>query len=99
MNYGRAIRTCRAALGIQQKDLAKLSGTTASRLSLIEAGKRTPSVGVVESICEALGVPVHLLLLLATDARGLDQRPREEVSQLARSLLELLVSDETAGRQ
>ena len=92
MDYGRAIRTCRVAFGLQQKELARLSGLTSSHLSLIEAGKRQPSTASIEKICDALGVPMHLLMLLAADPGDLNERPRSEVDKLARSLLDILVS-------
>ena len=97
MDYGRAIRTCRVAFGLQQKELAKLSGVTSSHLSLIEAGKRKPSTASIERICSALGVPAHLLMLLAAGPGDLRARPRREVEQLARSLLQILVSQPTVG--
>ncbi len=97
MDYGRAVRTCRVAFGIQQKQLAVMSGVTPSYLSLIESGKRTPSMSTVEALCRALRVPAHLMLLLAADANELAQRPPEEVGRLARSLLEILVSTEQRG--
>ena len=92
MNYGRAIRTCRAALGLQQRDLADLAGMSPSHLSLIESGGRKPSTSVLERLGSALGVPLHLLLLLAAEPDDLSGLPSEDVDKLSRSLLNLLAS-------
>ncbi len=92
MNYGRAIRTCRVAFGLQQRELAELAEIDPSHLSLVEAGKRNPSLATVEALVRALGVPVHLLTLLASEPSDLKRRPGREVEMLSRALLDLLVS-------
>ena len=92
MNYARAVRTCRAALGWQQKELAEKSGLTTSYLSLLEAGKRKPKSETLSKISEAMGIPSHLLALLAAESEDLESRPKEEISVLAKSLLEKLVA-------
>lgn len=92
MHYGKAIRTCRVAFGLRQKEVAEKAGITPSFLSLIEAEHRKPSMNNVERISDALGVPVHLLLLLASDSDELLERPPGEIEQLAKSLLQILVA-------
>lgn len=68
MNFGRALRVARAARGLSQKDVAELVNVKPSYVSLLESGKRlNPSVGVMRHFASALGIPVDLLLLLATD--------------------------------
>ena len=94
MNYGRALRTCRAARGMQQQELAKRSGLTKSYISLIENGDRTPSLKAIEALCStgALDIPAHLFSLLAADSDDIASRPSEEIASLAQSLLRILVS-------
>lgn len=72
MNFGRALRVARAARGLSQKDVAELVRVKPSYVSLLESGKRqNPSVAVMQQFATALGIPVDLLLLLATeDADG-----------------------------
>lgn len=89
-NYGKAIVLCRTAIGIQQSELAELAEISKGYLSLLESGKRKPSISSLERICEALNVPYHLLVLLALSKDDLLSRPDEELNMLGRSLLSLL---------
>jgi transcriptional regulator with XRE-family HTH domain len=93
MNYGKAIRICRSAHGLSQGELAKRLSIGASQLSLIEAGKRQPSVKVLEQVSAALRVAPHLLTVLASEPEDLDQPDRQaQLCELGRALLQLLVS-------
>jgi transcriptional regulator with XRE-family HTH domain len=97
MDYGKAIRICRTAYGLTQTELAERLSIGASQLSLIEAGKRQPSLKVLDEVSGTLGVPPHLLTLLASDPSDIDDPNNAgEVSELAKALLRLLVS---AGKQ
>ena len=92
MNYGRAIKIVRTAYGLTQSALATRLSIGTSQLSLIEAGKRQPSVRVLHEIALALGVPMHLLTLLASRPEDLtDNVDPKQVSELASALLHLLV--------
>lgn len=97
MDYGRAIRIVRTAYGLTQGELADRLSIGSSQLSLIEAGRRKPSLKVLDELSTALGVPPHLLTLLASEPEDLeDKRNAPEIAELAKALLKLLVS---AGRQ
>jgi len=97
MNFGRAIRIIRTAHGLTKAQLARELSIGASHLSLIERGKRTPSVDVLDEISQVLRVPPHLLALLASEPGDLDDpKNAEQVAELARSLVRVLV---TAGEQ
>lgn len=91
MDYGRALRTCRAIRGWQQEDVAEHSGLSASYVSLIEAGKRAPSPKAVSKLARGLGVPEPLLTLLASDLSVLPKGDARTFDHLGRSLLGLLV--------
>ncbi len=93
MNYGKALKIARAIKGLQQRELAALSGLTASHLSLIEAGKRKPSVGALHKLSEALEMPTHLLTLLAAESEDLTLIDPEELRALGESLARLLVKE------
>jgi transcriptional regulator with XRE-family HTH domain len=97
MDYGRAIRIVRTAHGLTKAELARELSIGASHLSLIERGKRTPSVDVLDEISRVLRIPPHLLALLASEPGDLDDpNNAEQVAELARSLVRVLVS---AGEQ
>lgn len=91
-DYAKAFRVIRAAFGLRQSDLAERMPVTASQLSLIEAGKRQPSLRVVNALAEAVGIPSALVSLLASTEDQLAASSNEDVSDLARALLRLLVS-------
>ena len=94
MNYGRAIRIVRTAHGLSKAELAGQLTIGASHLSLIERGKRTPSVDEISTV---LRIPPHLLTLLASEPGDLDDpKNAEQVAEMARSLVRVLVA---AGEQ
>lgn len=61
LKIGQIIKILRAAIGLKQKDLAERVGIQPHYLSLVEAGKRDPSLAVLRKIAIELNVPVSLL--------------------------------------
>ena len=98
-NYAKAFRIVRAAFGLKQSELAARMPITASQLSLIEAGKRQPSLRVVNGLAEAVGVPAALVSLLASAPSDVEAKPNEDISDLARALLRLLVTAKEEPQQ
>lgn len=98
-NYAKAFRVIRAAFGLRQSELADRMPISASQLSLIEAGKRQPSLKVVNALARAVGVPAALVTLLASTAQEIADRPADDISDLARALLKLLVSAKEEPQQ
>lgn len=91
MNYAKAIRICRAAFGIRQAELAERLRIGPSHLSLIESGKRQPSLETLDDIARALGVPKPLLILLASEPKDIDDTNDHDLDRLSRALLNILV--------
>src|SRR3989442_2807973 len=91
-DYAKAFRIIRAAFGLRQSDLAERMPISASQLSLIEAGKRQPSLRVVNGLASAVGVPAALISLLASAPSEVESKSDAHISDLARALLRLLVS-------
>src|SRR5262245_822949 len=98
MDYGKALKVARALSGTQQKALAEAAGVDASYVSLIEMGKRTPSLAAIEKFSEALGIPVHLLTLLACEPQDLELSDPEELRRVAESLASLLFRHKGTGK-
>lgn len=92
MNYSKAIRTIRASKGISQKELASLANLDSSYISRIESGERIPTIEVIESIANALKIPVYLLTLLASEQKDLSHLPEKDTKMVAEKLLKLLLS-------
>lgn len=97
MDYGRALRTCRAMRGWDQEKVAKQSGLSKSYISLLESGRRTPSVFAIKKLARGLMIPEALLHLLASDLSSLPLGEGRTYGQLAKSLLSLLA--ESASRK
>lgn len=65
MTLGEAIKTRRIALGMTQHDLGQVAGygdNARATISRIESGKRSPSLGSLLDIADALGVKASMLL-------------------------------------
>lgn len=90
MDYGKAVRIARAIAGLQQQELARRAGVNSSYLSLIEMGKRKPSLKVVHNLSKALGIPSHLFTLLASEPEDLRLAEPFEFQQATESLARLL---------
>lgn len=87
MNYGKAIKTIRAAKGISQKQLSEELQLDASYLSRVERGERIPSTQLLEEISKKLGIPFYLLTLLSSDKDDLKNVDKEEVKKISKNLL------------
>ena len=88
-DIAKAFRVIRAAYGLQQAELAPRIGISASQLSLIEKGKRQPSLKVISNLGDTTGVPTSLIMLLAADP---DEIANNDMTSLAAALLRLLVN-------
>lgn len=55
---GRAVRTCRGERRLTVKELGAATGLSIGMLSKIENGVTSPSLGTLESLATALGVPL-----------------------------------------
>ena len=91
-DYAKAFRVIRAAFGLRQSELAERMPITASQLSLIEAGKRQPSLRVLNALAHAVSMPAALISVLASNAVEVESKSDDDISDLARALLRLLVS-------
>jgi transcriptional regulator with XRE-family HTH domain len=90
MDYGKAIRIVRALADIPQRELARRLDVDPSLISLIEAGKRKPSREFLERFATILGVPFHLLILLASGPGDSKDVSPETLEKLAMELATLL---------
>lgn len=93
MDYGKALRIARAVSGLQQKDLAQRAGLDSSYVSLIEMGKRKPSLKAVRALSDALKLPTHLFTLLASEPEDLALTEPAELEEIAKSLVKLLLPE------
>ena len=92
MNLSKAVRTARAAKGLSQKELAQAAQLDPSYVSLLESGKRNPSMGIVEAIANALDVPLYLLMLFGADDADLRFIDKMDAARLGTHLLAALAN-------
>ncbi len=69
----KAVKLCRTIKGLKQKELALLAGISVSYLSLIERGKRDPSLSTLKKIAGALNISLLTLFFLGAGDDGLEQ--------------------------
>ncbi len=92
MKYAKAVRIARSIADISQGELAERTGLDRSYLSLIEGGKRKPTVETLQSISDALEIPFPLLTLLAVEKEDSKNINEEQVLGLAKQLTHLLLN-------
>jgi transcriptional regulator with XRE-family HTH domain len=63
LTLGNAIKLIRTARGIKQRDLASQLDVSANYLSLIEGGKREPSLAFLNRLAEKLCIPIAMLFV------------------------------------
>ena len=90
MDLGRAIKLCRTQRGLNQSELASLSGISVSYISLLEKNKRDPSVSTLRGIADALEVPFSILVFLAVGREELVGIDKDVADKLASVILSLL---------
>lgn len=75
MELFKAIKLIRTASGMKQKDVAAKLGVTSNYISLLEHGKREPSISFLKRLGKLLGVPVGLFFLwdYQGSREGIDQ--------------------------
>lgn len=92
MDYGKALRIARAAAGLQQQELAKKAELTPGYISLVEMGRRKPSPGALRKLSRALGIPPHLLTLLATEPEDADLLDQKELESIGNTLMRFVLN-------
>lgn len=65
MNIGKALVAIRRERSMTQKEVAIIAGISNTYLSDIEKDKKSPDLNVINAICQALNVPISLLLFKA----------------------------------
>jgi transcriptional regulator with XRE-family HTH domain len=98
MDYGKALRVSRAIAGLEQRQLATSAGLNPSHISLIEKGKRKPSVRAIGKLCRALHIPEPLFNMLAAEAADLKGVEAEEFQQIGTYLARFLIRSDRSTK-
>lgn len=75
------LRELREQMGLKQKDLAKVFGLTARRISAYESSEQEPSIEVLQMIANYFGVSVDFLI---GNSKDLQQQPNSSPLSLSR---------------
>lgn len=90
MNIGHALKVCRSAKKLSLGELAGRTDLSTSYLSMIESGKREPTLSSIEKIAGAMGVPTPILLFLAADSSELEGIDAETARRLSAAALDVM---------
>ena len=90
MNVAQALKVCRSAKRLSLDTVATDAGFSRSYLSMIESGKREPTLSAMEKIAAALEVPLPIILFLAADAEELEGLDEEVVNRLSSAALNVM---------
>ena len=92
----RALKLLRTSHDFKQKELAKKLEISASHLSEIESGKKTPSLVLLERYGEVFEVPVSSIVFLA---ENIERQPQDRKALVSLKVLALLrfVAERGAG--
>lgn len=93
MDYAKALKIARAISGLRQNELAERAGIDPSHISLLEAKRRQPSVGMLQKLSRALGIPHHLLILLAAEPDDLQITDPTELHRVSELLTRFLLGN------
>lgn len=90
MQIGYKIRELRQKKGFKQVEFAKSCGLSQSYLSLIEKGKKEPTLSILKRVASILEVPTPVLVFLSLDKSDIDDSKKEAYQSLEPSIKELI---------
>lgn len=90
MQLGKTIKSCRKIQGYTLDKLASECDLSPSYLSLVEQGKREPSLSSLQSICDALKISLNVLLFLAAKPDEISELDSKSVNLISEAIESLL---------
>lgn len=93
-DIGRAIRIIRFAKRLRLGGVAKAAGLSVPFLSLVETGKRHPSLDVLRRLAEALDVPPGVLILVSASKHSTLRDTDRRVKRLVDDLRKLMNAED-----
>lgn len=91
MEIGRTIKELRKKKNLSQMEFRKLCGLSQTSLSQIENGITRPSRRNLIKICDALGIPEHLLYLMSIEESDVTDSKKEAFKVLFPTVKDLLL--------
>ena len=100
MNLGNSIKAFRKERKLSQSDLAGMCGITSTYLSLVENGKKEPTIALIKIIAEKLEVPLPILIFSAITDEDIPIE-KKELFELVKpsvdSILQKLISEDAVS--
>ena len=90
MDLGGTIKQCRNVKKLTLAQLSKDCGISVSHLSLLENNDREPSFSAVEAIAQALGLPLSVLVFLATQKDEVTELNTAHIETLSNNIINLM---------
>jgi len=96
--FGQVLKQARQSLGLSQQTLAQKLGVRASHVGYLEQGRRRPSLKLLKSLADTLGVDKERLFLLShPEAKDLiDDNASKRCGSGKRNAYQELVADKAA---
>jgi transcriptional regulator with XRE-family HTH domain len=96
--FGQVLKQARHSLGLSQQTLARKLGVRASHVGYLEQGRRRPSLKLLKSLADTLGVDKERLFLLShPEAKDLiEDNARKRRSSGKGNAYQELVADKAA---
>lgn len=91
MNIGNAIKSLRKEMGLNQIEFASASGLSQSYLSLIEKGKKEPTLSTLKAISNVLSIPTPILIFLSLEKNDVDEDKQNAYELIEPTLKSLLL--------
>jgi transcriptional regulator with XRE-family HTH domain len=89
-SVGRALKLIRTVKGIKQSDLADKMKFQKNYISMIENGRREPSLSFLQSAAAALDVEIDMFFVFAKDRNAFTQHTASNYDRLQEILLQFL---------
>lgn len=92
MNIGQTIKELRLKKGFNQGEFALLCGLSQPYLSLIEKGRKEPTLSLLKGISQNLSIPVPILVFLSLDKDDVDESKKEAFLFLENTMKNLIAN-------
>lgn len=92
MDIGKTIKDLRLKKGFNQGDFALKCGLSQSYLSLIEKGRKEPTLSLLKQISSCLAIPTPILVFLSLDKNDVDESKKEAFSFLENTMKDVITS-------
>lgn len=93
----RALRLAREFHRMKQVELAKRLNISTSYLSEIEAGKKPPTIELLDGYADVFGVPASTFMLFQEQMNGGDDTKRQEKARKLLQFFEWVTREEDEG--